>query len=61
MSFLFHRPEQYMGQDYSALKSQCQANGQLFVDTLFPTNYKSLFVGGNQKIANIQWKRPGVR
>lgn len=56
----FNQPTPYAGQRYSDLKEQCKTSGHLFVDQEFPTSYKSLFRGGTQKIANVQWKRPGV-
>ncbi|XP_067950121.1 calpain-5-like [Watersipora subatra] len=55
----FNQPEPFADQKYKDLKAQCKETGQLFIDEKFPTNYHSLFTGGNQKISNIQWKRPG--
>lgn len=57
---LFHSPEPYAGQKYSQIKSECKASGQLFVDPEFPASYNSIFRGGAQKIAGIEWKRPKV-
>lgn len=57
---LFHQPEPYAGQRYKDLKDHCKSAGQLFEDEQFPASYNSLFRGGQQKIGNVQWKRPGV-
>uniref|UniRef100_UPI0037E86353 calpain-5-like n=1 Tax=Semicossyphus pulcher TaxID=241346 RepID=UPI0037E86353 len=47
----------YEGQSFSALRRQCQQNGVLFEDTLFPTSDQSLFYQSN-RIGRITWKRP---
>ncbi|KAG8001752.1 Calpain-5 [Nibea albiflora] len=47
----------YEGQSFSALRRQCQENGQLFEDPLFPTTDQSLFYQDNV-IGNVTWKRP---
>lgn len=47
----------YEGQSYSALRRQCQQNGLLFEDPLFPTSDQSLFYQSN-RIGHVTWKRP---
>lgn len=50
----------YEGQSFSALRRQCQQNGVLFEDPLFPTTDQSLFYQSN-RIGRVTWKRPKVR
>lgn len=50
----------YEGQSFSALRRQCQQNGVLFEDPLFPTTDQSLFYQSNS-IGRVTWKRPKVR
>lgn len=54
----------YLNQDFEALRSQCQAQGQLFCDPCFPAAPESLGfreLGPNSsKTRGVQWKRPGV-
>uniref|UniRef100_A0A665TE71 Calpain 5a n=1 Tax=Echeneis naucrates TaxID=173247 RepID=A0A665TE71_ECHNA len=47
----------YKDQSFSALRRQCQQNGRLFEDPLFPTTDQSLFYQSNQ-IGRVTWKRP---
>uniref|UniRef100_A0A8C4E0P5 Calpain 5a n=1 Tax=Dicentrarchus labrax TaxID=13489 RepID=A0A8C4E0P5_DICLA len=47
----------YTGQSFSALRSQCQDNGVLFEDPLFPPSDQSLFYNSN-RLGQITWKRP---
>ncbi|XP_030249769.1 calpain-5a [Sparus aurata] len=47
----------YEGQSFSALRRQCQQNGHLFEDPLFPTTDQSLFYQSN-RIGRVTWKRP---
>ncbi|XP_041663297.1 calpain-5-like [Cheilinus undulatus] len=47
----------YEGQSFSALRRQCQQNGVLFEDPLFPTTDQSLFYQSN-RIGRVTWKRP---
>ncbi|XP_022594264.1 calpain-5 isoform X2 [Seriola dumerili] len=47
----------YEGQSFSALRRQCQQNGALFEDPLFPTSDQSLFYQSN-RIGRVTWKRP---
>ncbi|MCJ8747528.1 hypothetical protein PDJAM_G00154580 [Pangasius djambal] len=53
----------YLNQDYEALRSQCQSQGQLFCDPYFPAAPESLGfqeLGPNSsKTRGVQWKRPG--
>uniref|UniRef100_A0A8D3BFZ6 Calpain 5 n=1 Tax=Scophthalmus maximus TaxID=52904 RepID=A0A8D3BFZ6_SCOMX len=50
----------YEGQSFSALRRQCQQNGRLFEDPLFPASDQSLFYQSN-RIGQVTWKRPKVR
>ncbi|XP_063061438.1 calpain-5a isoform X2 [Engraulis encrasicolus] len=54
---MFSSVKGFEGQQYSALKSQCQQSGRLFEDPLFPTTDASLFYQGN-RIGQVHWKRP---
>ncbi|XP_076002185.1 calpain-5a [Genypterus blacodes] len=47
----------YEGQYFSLLRRQCQLNGTLFEDPLFPAADKSLFSQSN-RIGPVTWKRP---
>uniref|UniRef100_A0A667XNK2 Calpain 5 n=2 Tax=Myripristis murdjan TaxID=586833 RepID=A0A667XNK2_9TELE len=47
----------YEGQSYSVLRRQCQQNGRLFEDPLFPAADQSLFYQSN-RIGRVTWKRP---
>ncbi|XP_047449447.1 calpain-5a [Mugil cephalus] len=47
----------YEGQSFSALRRQCQQNGRLFEDPLFPTTDASLFYQRNT-VGHVTWKRP---
>ncbi|XP_034024396.1 calpain-5-like [Thalassophryne amazonica] len=47
----------YEGQSFSALRRQCQQNGCLFEDPLFPASDQSLFYQSNN-IGRVTWKRP---
>lgn len=49
----------YEGQSYSVLRRQCQQNGRLFEDPLFPAADQSLFYQSN-RIGRVTWKRPKV-
>ncbi|CAH1789673.1 unnamed protein product [Owenia fusiformis] len=49
-------PSSYKNQKFSSLKKECLKKGELFVDSEFPPNNKSLFYS---KVDNdIEWKRP---
>ena len=50
--------EAFKGQKYSKLKKDCLKKGELFVDTEFPANNKSLFF--SKVDPDIVWKRPNV-
>ncbi|XP_012691698.1 calpain-5a [Clupea harengus] len=54
---MFSSIKGFEGQQYSALKSQCQQNGSLFEDPLFAPTDESLFYQGN-RIGRVHWKRP---
>lgn len=54
---MFSSVKGFEGQQYSALKSQCQQSGGLFEDPLFPPTDASLFYQGN-RIGRVHWKRP---
>lgn len=56
---MFSSIKGFEGQQYSALKSQCQQNGSLFEDPLFAPTDESLFYQGN-RIGRVHWKRPKV-
>lgn len=56
---MFSSVKGFEGQQYSALKSQCQQSGGLFEDPLFPPTDASLFYQGN-RIGRVHWKRPKV-
>uniref|UniRef100_A0A8D3BFZ3 Calpain 5 n=1 Tax=Scophthalmus maximus TaxID=52904 RepID=A0A8D3BFZ3_SCOMX len=43
------------GQSFSALRRQCQQNGRLFEDPLFPASDQSLFYQSN-RIGQVTWK-----
>uniref|UniRef100_A0A8C9ZKT9 Calpain 5 n=1 Tax=Sander lucioperca TaxID=283035 RepID=A0A8C9ZKT9_SANLU len=47
----------YEGQCFSTLRRQCQQNGRLFEDPLFPASDQSLFYQRNS-IGTVIWKRP---
>ena len=51
--------EAFKGQKYSKLKKDWLKKGELFVDTEFPANNKSLFF--SKVDPDIVWKRPNVR
>ncbi|XP_053478742.1 calpain-5a [Ictalurus furcatus] len=44
-------------QQFAALRKQCQQNGRLFEDPLFPAEDRSLFFQGNH-FGRVIWKRP---
>lgn len=49
-------PSCYKNQKYSSIKSKCLKTGELFADSEFPANSKSIFFS---KVDNeIEWKRP---
>ncbi|KAK3570286.1 hypothetical protein QTP86_017201, partial [Hemibagrus guttatus] len=54
---MFSSVTPFEGQEYAALKKQCQQNGSLFEDPLFPAEDRSLFFQGN-RIGKVTWKRP---
>lgn len=47
----------FKGQDYSKLKADCKSKGNLFYDTEFPPEDKSLFYTSG-KLTGVVWKRP---
>ncbi|XP_045199572.2 calpain-5-like [Mercenaria mercenaria] len=47
----------YKNQDYSKLKKECQAKGDLFFDPEFPAQDKALFFTSG-KLTGVTWKRP---
>ena len=49
----------FKGQKYSSLKREYAKKGELFVDTVFPPNNKSLFYSKVDK--DVVWKRPKAR
>ncbi|TSK67239.1 Calpain-1 catalytic subunit [Bagarius yarrelli] len=53
----------YLNQDYEALRSECQSQGQLFCDPYFPAAPESLGFKElgpySAKTRGVQWKRPG--
>lgn len=49
----------YKDQDYNKLKEKCRRTGQLFEDTAFPANDRSLFFS-QPSPRRFVWKRPGV-
>ena len=55
----FSSVKPYKGQDYYKLKKEAKAKGNLFIDTEFPPDDKSLFYSQG-KMANVVWKRPKV-
>ncbi|KAG7333067.1 hypothetical protein KOW79_003202 [Hemibagrus wyckioides] len=54
---MFSSVTPFEGQQYAALRKQCQQNGSLFEDPLFPAEDRSLFFQGN-RIGKVTWKRP---
>ncbi|KAI4899375.1 hypothetical protein NFI96_030260 [Prochilodus magdalenae] len=54
---MFSSLKPYEGQQFAALRKQCQQNRTLFEDPLFPAVDQSLFYQGN-RIGKITWKRP---
>ena len=57
---LFDSPTPFRNQSYSSLRDQAQKSGNLFVDTEFPAQDKSVFYSGGGA-AGLEWKRPKVR
>ena len=49
----------YKDQDYNKLKEKCRRTGQLFEDSTFPANDRSLFFS-QPSPRRFVWKRPGV-
>ncbi|VDI00204.1 calpain-5 [Mytilus galloprovincialis] len=47
----------HKGQDYDKLKSDCRSKGNLFIDTEFPPDDRSVF-HTQGKLAGVVWKRP---
>lgn len=58
-SSMFSSVKPYEGQQFSALRKQCQQNTSLFEDPVFPAVDQSLFYAGN-RIGKVTWKRPKV-
>ncbi|XP_073706342.1 calpain-5-like [Garra rufa] len=54
---MFSSVKPFEGQQFSALRKQCQQNKTLFEDPVFPAVDKSLFYHGN-RIGRVTWKRP---
>ncbi|XP_051953604.1 calpain-5-like [Xyrauchen texanus] len=54
---MFSSLKPYEGQQFSALRKQCQQNRSLFEDPLFPPVDQSLFYSEN-RIGRVTWKRP---
>ena len=48
----------FKGQKYTSIKKECLKKGELFMDSEFPPNAKSLFY--SQIDNEIEWKRPKV-
>uniref|UniRef100_A0AAR2IP90 Calpain 5a n=1 Tax=Pygocentrus nattereri TaxID=42514 RepID=A0AAR2IP90_PYGNA len=53
---MFSSVKPYEGQQFAALRKQCQQNRTLFEDPLFPPVDQSLFYQGN-RIGKVTWKR----
>ncbi|KAL0167527.1 hypothetical protein M9458_035749, partial [Cirrhinus mrigala] len=54
---MFSSVKPFEGQQFAALRKQCQQNRTLFEDPVFPAVDKSLFYHGN-RIGRVTWKRP---
>lgn len=54
---MFSSVKPYEGQQFAALRKECQQNKSLFEDPLFPPVDQSLFYGAN-RIGKVTWKRP---
>uniref|UniRef100_A0A673FUV5 Calpain 5a n=1 Tax=Sinocyclocheilus rhinocerous TaxID=307959 RepID=A0A673FUV5_9TELE len=54
---MFSSVKPFEGQQFSALRKQCQQNRTLFEDPVFPAVDQSLFYHGN-RIGKVTWKRP---
>ena len=52
--------QNYKGQDYKSLKSECQTNNRLFEDPEFPASDSSLYFSRQPPFTCV-WKRPKVR
>jgi len=55
----FSSTRTFKGQNYSKLKDDCRKKGNLFIDTEFPPDDRSVFYSQG-KMANVVWKRPKV-
>lgn len=56
---MFSSVKPFEGQQFSALRKQCQQNRTLFEDPIFLPVDQSLFYRGN-RIGKVTWKRPKV-
>jgi hypothetical protein len=56
---LFSSTRTFKGQNYSKLKDECRKKGNLFIDTEFPPDDRSVFYSQG-KMADVVWKRPKV-
>ncbi|RXN35283.1 calpain-5-like protein [Labeo rohita] len=54
---MFSSVKPFEGQQFAALRKQCQQNRTLFEDPVFPAVDQSLFSQGN-RIGRVTWKRP---
>ncbi|KAG9470601.1 hypothetical protein GDO78_017219 [Eleutherodactylus coqui] len=54
---MFSSVTTFGGQQYYALKKECQRKKELFEDPHFPANNDSLFYN-TQRVQGVQWKRP---
>ncbi|XP_052104854.1 calpain-5-like [Mytilus californianus] len=53
----FSSTRKHKGQDYNNLKNDCKKKGNLFIDTEFPPDDRSVF-HTQGKLAGVVWKRP---